>query len=83
MIQQEFFSTMECNWTIEKSPEPEKYYKIISVVFFLKESSYKKPEIYINGLKNIINNFKKIFFDFRLRIYHDNTTHQLIKKNYT
>jgi hypothetical protein len=74
----EYFSKIECNWTIEKKIPP-KEYKIISVVFFYKENSYKKENIYLDGLKYIINKFRIIFPNFRLRIYHDNTTHNIIK----
>ena len=58
-------------WKITKYNEPINNYNIISVCFFIKYKNYKDK--YINILIDIISNFKNIFINYRLRIYHDNT----------
>jgi len=55
-----------------------KYYtkhkpNIISVILFCMEQSYKKQEIYYNGLNNLINVYKTYFPDFVLRLHFDDS----------
>ena len=51
--------------------EPKQKYKLISVVLFRLETSYKDSNKYYNGLNLLINNFQKYFPNFYLRIYYD------------
>jgi hypothetical protein len=55
-----------------------KYYdkvqkNIISTIIFCMEKSYKKQDIYYNGLKNLIKIFPSYFPDFVLRLYFDDS----------
>jgi hypothetical protein len=73
--------TIYCDWKIKLySPSPKKDYYIISVVYFALPVAGSKSERYIIGLTYIINNFMKVYKNFRLRIYHDNTTVNTIAK---
>ena len=72
-IKQNLSKNIICTWKIKKNIEPEINYKIISCVFFKKEDLYKDITNYINGLSDIIKNYKKNYPLFRLRIYYDNS----------
>jgi hypothetical protein len=77
-IYEKLSNNISCYWDIEKSLPSEKY-KIISVVFFLKENTFENNKKYIFGINNILNNFDKYFPDFRLRIYYDNSSNYILK----
>lgn len=70
---------IKCLWNIIKEEEPINNYNIISCVFFKTKDFIRKDNIkYIDGLTNIINNFKKELPNYRLRIYYDNTVKDII-----
>lgn len=70
-INQELSKNIIANFKIKKKIEPDNNYNIISCVFFKKKNMYKDFNIYINGLKQIIITFIKLFPSYRLRIYYD------------
>jgi hypothetical protein len=79
-INQHLSKSIICSWKINKNPEPPKgEYNIVSVVFFRKYESYKDISMYVDGLTRIIKNFNKILPTFRLRIYHDYSSLEIIK----
>ena len=53
--------------------EPEGKYKLISVVLFRLDISYKNPKKYYDGIKLLINDYHKYFPNFYLRIYYDSS----------
>ena len=53
--------------------EPFKSYDVMVVVIFCLENSYKKQDIYYNGLNDMINNISKIFPNMFFRIYYDSS----------
>ena len=62
-----------CNF-IKYYKEPQYNYNVVTSSFFIIHNSYKKIDIYFNGLKNIVTNFKKIFDkNWYLRIYIDDS----------
>lgn len=61
--------------------EPTGTYNIISCVVFRLPKSYKNESMYYKGLKVLIDIFRKIFTDFYLRIYYDDSV--LNNKNIT
>jgi hypothetical protein len=63
-------------WKIKKYDEPFQNYYIISICFFIKYEGY--IDKYVVGLTNIINKFILVLPNYRLRIYHDNTTLDII-----
>lgn len=79
-INQHLSKSIICSWKINKNPDPPKgKYNIVSCVFFRKYESYKDISMYVNGLTYIIKNFNKILPTFRLRIYHDFSSLEIIK----
>jgi len=78
IVKQNLSKNIICLWKIKKEIKPINNYNIISCVFFIKKESYKHIDNYINGLTNIINNFKNILPTYRLRIYHDSTVKEIL-----
>jgi hypothetical protein len=79
-INQHLSKSIICSWKITKNPDPPKgKYNIVSCVFFRKYESYKDISRYVDGLTNIINKFNKLLPSFRLRIYHDYSSLEIIK----
>ena len=46
-------------------------YNIISIIFFKLKNSYKTLDKYLIGINLIINNYKKYFPNFKIRLYYD------------
>lgn len=62
------------NFIIDKwYEEPTDKYSIVSVVIFRLSTSYKEMNVYFNGLKKLITNFKFIYPDCYLRLYFDSS----------
>jgi len=77
---EELSKNLSCNWKINCLNKPQNDYNIISVCFFYKRDAYKSRNIYIKGITNIIKRFTFVLRNFRLRIYHDNTTATIINE---
>ena len=78
-IKQNLSNNIICNWEIFKYDEPVEKYNILSCSFFKSSNPYKDANIYIDGLKYIINNYIHYFPSYRLRIYYDNTVNNIIE----
>lgn len=71
-----------CNWKISKYKPPLNNYNIISVCFFRQlNTSDLDNDRYIKGIIKLSKTFYKILRDYRLRIYYDKSTEDIIKKN--
>lgn len=80
-VTQNLCKSITCSWKITKHSIPSKdTYNIVSVVFFVKNEPYKDISKYVNGLTGIVNKFNKILPTFRLRIYHDFSSLEIIKQ---
>ena len=79
-ITEKLSKNLSCFWKINRVYKPNNNYNIISVCFFFKHNAYKSRKIYINGINNIIKRFTIVLRNFKLRIYHDNTTAAIINE---
>lgn len=78
IIKQNLSNNIICNWNIQKINDSTNNYNIISCCFFKRKNLFKDFNIYVNGLKYIIDNYKNIFPTFKLRIYYDNSVNNII-----
>jgi hypothetical protein len=81
-VNQQLSKNIICSWKITKITEPNNNYNIVSVAFFKKYELYKDFDIYINGLKSIINLLPQTLSNFKLRIYHDFSVSEIVKSLY-
>jgi len=75
-LEEKLSDNILCKWSIIKNNKPNKNYNIISVCFFLLEGK-KDNDKYINGIKNVIENFN-LFKKYVLRIYFDISVKHII-----
>ena len=80
-IEEYISKSILCNWKITKHTPPNNY-NIISVCYFRQlNTSDEDNQKYIKGIINLAKSFSKILRDYRLRIYHDESTKDIINKN--